>query len=182
MWNWETVRLWECETEILWDFKTVRMWDCEVVRRSLRDWEIMRLTDYETVRLWDYKIDRLRDWQIERLRESLRERNLWDKFWDLNSPSRDCSELLSEFFNPAYLRRLDSRYCFLSNHLWHLALSMSSSLYLIGQGCEVSSNEMLSWNCSARYKCCLLFFIFTHLCYFLPCRLDCIAAQATFFV
>ena len=96
MWNWDTVRLWECETEILWDFKTVRMWDCEVVRRSLRDWEIMRLTDYETVRLWDFKIDWLRDWEIERLRESLRERNLRDNFWDLNSPSRDCSELLSE--------------------------------------------------------------------------------------
>ena len=73
------------------------------------------------------------------------------------------SALYDLIFNPAYLRRLDSRYCFLSNHLWHLALSMSSSLYLIGQGCEVSSNEMLSWNCSARYECRLLFFIFTHL-------------------
>ena len=40
-------------------------------------------------------------------------------------------------------------------------LSMSSSLYLIGQGCEVSSNEMLSWTCSARYECCLFFHFYT---------------------
>ena len=46
-------------------------------------------------------------------------------------------------------------------------LSKSSSLYLIGRGCEVSSDEMLSWTSSARYECRLLFFIFTHLYYFL---------------
>ena len=58
---------------------------------------------------------------------------------------------------------------------------MCSSHYLISKGHEVSSNEMLSWNYSARYDCHLLFFIFIHLYYFLPCRLDCILAHARFF-
>ena len=85
-------------------------------------------------------------------RRSSRSGNLTHWLTDWLTDSLPPKEICS-----AYLNRLVS--------MW--PLSMSSSLYLIGQGCEVSSNEMLSWTCSARYECRLLFFIFTHLYYFL---------------
>ena len=62
---------------------------------------------------------------------------------------------------------------FFLTFLWHILLSMSNNLSLIGQGFKVSSNAMLSWSFSAMYKGRLIFFKY---------RQDCIlASDAKFF-